>query len=127
MYIGELSKKSGLSIKAIRHYEEIGLIKTPQRSGKYRIYEASYLDVLAMIKLAKSLGFTLNELQNIAAAKTQQGLVPMDLLKAEIANKRTTISQKIVQLNQSLAGLIKLEQEVEDYNECILESIEKNL
>ena len=80
-----------------------------------------------MIKLAKGLGFTLNELQNIAAAKTQQGLVPMDLLKAEIANKRTTISQKIVQLNQSLAGLIKLEQEVEDYNECILESIEKNL
>ncbi|WP_238322252.1 MerR family DNA-binding transcriptional regulator [Vibrio mexicanus] len=29
MYIGELSKITGVSVKAIRHYEEIGLIKPP--------------------------------------------------------------------------------------------------
>ena len=126
MYIGELSKKSGLSIKAIRHYEDIGLIGTPKRNGKYRIYDDSYLDVLAMIKLAKTLGFTLNELQNIASAKTQQGLVPMDLLKAEIAKKRVNITKKISQLNEMLNGLTKLEENVEYYNECLLNSIENS-
>jgi MerR family copper efflux transcriptional regulator len=126
MYIGQLSKKSGLSIKAIRHYEEIGLIKTPERSGKYRIYEDSYLDVLAMIKLAKNLGFTLSELQNIASAKTLEGLVPMDLLKSEIAKKRANLTQKISKLNEMLIGLTELEKSVEHYNECLLESMENS-
>ena len=126
MYIGELSKKSGLSIKAIRHYEDIGLIKTPKRNGKYRIYEDSYFDVLRMIKLAKTLGFTLTELQKIANAKTQEGLVPMDLLKAEIAKKQVSITQKIAKFNELLDGLVKLEESVEHYNECLLNSIENS-
>jgi DNA-binding transcriptional MerR regulator len=124
MYIGELSKKSGFSIKALRHYEDIGLIKTPKRDGKYRIYDNSYCDVLAMIKLAKSLGFTLKELQQIASAKTQDGLVPMDLLKKKVDQKRDDLVQKIYQLNETLNGLSILENNVAHYNACLLESID---
>lgn len=120
MYIGELSKKSGTSIKAIRYYEEIGLIKTPERNGKYRIYENSYLPVLGMISMAKNLGFTLAELQVIAKAKSQKGLVPMDLLKSEIEKKRKVLLSKVALINKNLAGLTQLEASVEHYNECLL-------
>lgn len=125
MYIGELSKKSGISIKAIRHYEEIALIKTPARVGKYRVYDASFLDVLAMIKLAKSLGFTLSELQIIAQAKTAEGLVPMDLLKVEIEKKRLAIKQKMNKMNEMLSDLTKLEEAVALHNACLLKLFEK--
>ncbi len=126
MYIGELSKKSGVSIKAIRHYEDIALIKTPARQGKYRVYDASFLEVLAMIKLAKSLGFTLNELQNIAKAKTAEGLVPMDLLKDEIAKKRQNIKHKMDKMNEMLSGLTQLEKDVAHHNACLLESFKNS-
>ncbi|WGV98866.1 MerR family transcriptional regulator [Vibrio sp. YMD68] len=123
MYIGELAKKSGVSIKAIRHYESIGLIKTPIRQGQYRIYDTSYLDVLAMIKQAKQLGFTLAELKEIAQAKTQQGLVPMDLLVTKINSKRVTLLAHQEQLQAKLQGLTQLEQSVAHYNACLLENL----
>lgn len=40
--IGEASKACGVSVKMIRHYESIGLIKPPMRTGAgYRVYSAS--------------------------------------------------------------------------------------
>jgi MerR family copper efflux transcriptional regulator len=65
MYIGEASKETGLSIKAIRFYEEIGLIKQPQRKGRYRIYKETDIELLALIKEAKDLGITLSKLKGV--------------------------------------------------------------
>lgn len=123
MYIGELSKKTGVSVKAIRHYEEIALIKSPQRDGKYRVYDDSYVQVLGMIKAAKGLGFTLEELRTIAKAKSQEGLVPMDLLKAELQKKRTDILVKKAELEKRLEEMDELEISVQHYNQCLLENI----
>ena len=43
LYIGKVAEITGASCKAIRHYESLGLLPTPKRRGKYRIY--SELDV----------------------------------------------------------------------------------
>ncbi|MBD1557783.1 MerR family transcriptional regulator [Vibrio sp. S9_S30] len=125
MYIGELSKKTGVSVKAIRHYEDIALIKPPLRDGKYRVYDDSYVQVLSMIKVAKGLGFTLEELRTIAKAKTQEGLVPMDLLKAELQKKRTDILIKKAELEKRLEEMDELEISVQLYNQCLLENSNK--
>lgn len=125
MYIGELANITGLSIKAIRHYEEIGLIKAPARKGQYRVYDQSYVPLLGMITLAKSLGFSLLELQTIAKAKTRQGLVPMDLLRQEIGIKRASLTAQRDQINGMLEGLVQLEQSVIQHNECLLQSLQK--
>jgi len=65
MYIGEVSKKTGLSIKAIRLYEEKGLILPPPRNGKYRVYGDSHIEILNLIKEAKLLGVTLSQLKEL--------------------------------------------------------------
>ena len=122
MYIGELSTKVGMSIKTIRYYEEIALIKPPQRVGKYRKYDESYIEVLGMITLAKSLGFTLEELREVANSKTEHGTVPMDLLRRKIDDKRVLLNSQIEKLSLKLAGLSELERHVEHYNQCLLES-----
>jgi len=65
MYIGEVAKKTGLSVKAIRYYERRGLIVTPQRQGRYRIYKESDVEILNLIKEAKLLGVTLAQLKGV--------------------------------------------------------------
>ncbi len=126
MFIGKLAKATGVSVKSIRFYEEIGLIKTPQREGKYRVYDDSFIQVLSMIKLAKTYGFTLDELKAIARAKSKQGVVPMDLLRQNLDEKRGVIHQQLAELNQKLDGLNTLEQHVAEYNECLLQVLEQD-
>lgn len=65
MYIGEVSKQTGLSVKAIRLYEDMGLIRTPPRLGRYRVYTQADVEVLQLIAEAKQLGVTLNRLKGV--------------------------------------------------------------
>lgn len=65
MYIGNFSKLANVSRKTIRLYEEMGLLPTPKRKGKYRIYEPKDVEVIQTIKFAQSLGFKLNELNGV--------------------------------------------------------------
>ncbi|MFD2179721.1 MerR family transcriptional regulator [Veronia pacifica] len=123
MFIGKLSKKVGISIKAIRYYEEIGLIKPAQREGKYRVYDDSYIPVLEIIKLAKKLGFTLDELKEIAESKSQQGLVPITQLRQALGKKRANVMQQIEALNQVLSDMTTLEEQVTQYNQCLLSNL----
>ncbi len=69
MYIGEVASKTGLSIKAIRLYEERGLIMPPPRKGRYRVYSDSHIDILNLIKEAKLLGTTLSQLKSAIVYK----------------------------------------------------------
>ena len=65
MYIGEASKLTGLSVKAIRLYEEKGLIRTPLRSGRYRTYNKTDIEILKLIAESKRLGVTLASLKDV--------------------------------------------------------------
>ncbi len=66
MFIGEISKKTEVSIKTIRYYEEFGLLHHPKRSlSKYRIYTQKDLEKLLFIKKSKDLGLTLAEIKKI--------------------------------------------------------------
>ena len=56
MYIGKAAQLSGTTIKAIRHYEAIGLLPLPQREGQYRVYSEQSVELLMFIKCAQQLG-----------------------------------------------------------------------
>ena len=62
--IGELSKRSGVNIETIRYYERIKMLPAPPRtaSGR-RIYGETDLRVLAFIRRARQLGFSLEEVR----------------------------------------------------------------
>lgn len=59
MYIGKLAKLSGATPKAIRLYESIGLIPTPKRQGRYRVYSDKDVSLVHMIRRAQAVGFSL--------------------------------------------------------------------
>lgn len=68
--IGEVSKRSGIGIEALRFYEKSGLLDKPERTDSgYRMYDARVLKRLAFIKQAQVLGFSLEEIKRIIDEK----------------------------------------------------------
>jgi MerR family redox-sensitive transcriptional activator SoxR len=65
--IGEVARRTGLAASAIRFYESEGLIPRAGRRGGRRVYDASILDRLALIDLAKRAGFTVAEIRRLLA------------------------------------------------------------
>ena len=66
MQIGELAEKTSLSLRTIRHYDEIGLLKASGRSeGGFRLYTQEDLSRLILIRRMKPLGFSLEEMMEL--------------------------------------------------------------
>lgn len=64
--ISDLSREFGVTLRALRFYEDRGLI-SPKRIGTMRIYDARDRDRLGVILKGKQLGFTLAEIQEMLA------------------------------------------------------------
>jgi MerR family transcriptional regulator, copper efflux regulator len=64
--IGRAAKLSGVSVKMIRHYEEIGLLKNVARTfANYRVYGARDIHALRFIKRARTLGFSIEDIREL--------------------------------------------------------------
>lgn len=62
--IGQAAGATGVSAKMIRHYESIGLIPRPDRTfANYRIYTANDLHTLRFIRRARTLGFSMKQIE----------------------------------------------------------------
>jgi MerR family redox-sensitive transcriptional activator SoxR len=61
--IGQVTAQTGLRASAIRYYESLGLLPKASRVGGKRVYEQSVLDRIAIIELAKTAGFHLDEIR----------------------------------------------------------------
>ncbi len=65
-YIGNIAKASGVPIKTIRYYEEVGLLPEPERTESgYRVYSEAVVERLTFVKKAQHLGLSLSEIQDI--------------------------------------------------------------
>ncbi|WP_207346091.1 MerR family transcriptional regulator [Arthrobacter sp. E3] len=66
MHIGELAERTGLSLRTIRHYDDVGLLPATARTdGGFRVYSEADYDRLQVIKAMKPLGFSLEEMAEI--------------------------------------------------------------
>ncbi|MGK0715200.1 MerR family transcriptional regulator [Leucobacter sp. W1153] len=66
LHIGDLADATGLSLRTLRHYDEIGLLRASGRSeGGYRLYTAQDLERLLAIRRMKPLGFSLDEMADL--------------------------------------------------------------
>jgi len=66
MHIGELADATGLSLRTIRHYDEIGLLPATTRTeGGFRVYTQSDLERLLVIRSMKPLGFSLEQMAEL--------------------------------------------------------------
>src|SRR6266511_3762854 len=88
MTIGQLSRRTGVPIKTLREYEQLGLIYTLGRSeSNYRLFGEEALWCVQVIRTMRSLGLTLKEIQDIAALYLERGL---QFLAEMRSNRRET-------------------------------------
>lgn len=66
MQIGEVAERTGLSLRTIRYYGEVGLVVPSARSrGGFRLYTEADVDRLNLIKRMKPLEFSLEEMREL--------------------------------------------------------------
>ncbi|MBD2038018.1 heavy metal-responsive transcriptional regulator [Leptolyngbya sp. FACHB-321] len=104
--IGEVATSSGLPVKTIRYYEEIGLLTpTVERSqAGYRLFNTEVLNRLAFVKRAQSLGLALNEIRTILTVH-DEGELPCYEVKQHLEDKVAIVSQQIQALETLRAEL----------------------
>ena len=105
LLIGEVAKRSGASRKALRLYEAAGILPTARRtSSGYRVYDSGALDLLAFVRQAQRLGFTLDEIKEIVAIK-RAGQAPCPHVRDLVKRKAEELEQRLADLMEIRDGL----------------------
>lgn len=69
LQIGAVAERTELSIRTLRHYDDVGLVRPSGRSvGGFRLYTQSDVERLLLIRRMKPLGYTLEEMADVLRA-----------------------------------------------------------
>ncbi len=113
MQIGEVAQRTGLSLRTIRYYEEMGLIRPSSRSaGGFRLYSDVDVARLMLIKRMKPLDFSVEEMADLLAV--------LDSLEAgeDAAGDRAVLLDRMVMYREAADARVRaLRQQLETAEE----------
>ena len=107
---GELARSAGVSPDTLRHYERLGVLKEPPRTGAgYRLYPPDALSRILLIRNALAVGFSLAELTRILRVR-DSGQAPCRKV-AEMAQEKVSALdlqiEHLIELRNSLKVTVK--------------------
>ncbi|MBP5654347.1 MAG: MerR family transcriptional regulator [Clostridiales bacterium] len=105
MTSGEIAKKAGVSQKAVRLYDEKGLLKpTDYSDGNYRLYDKEALQILEKIVALKQIGFSLEEIRdNLTSGDARDIKEALKIQLSVMEEKRYKLDMVIDAINRTLA------------------------
>ena len=112
--IGEVARRSGLSVKTIRFYCDQGLLNTARSEGGYRVFSGESLVELEIIRALRSMDVPIAELARILEVR-RAGVCNCLVLKDSIAAKMTSIDARLEELQAMKAELARL---LTSWHEC---------
>lgn len=116
MRIGELSRRTGVSIRMLRYYEAEGLLKPERTASGYRDFDAIEERTVERIKLLGSGGMTLDVIQQFLPCVRGDGLAfePCDELRHVLKEQIAAVEHKTRKLDQSRSVLRGFLAEIEN-------------
>ena len=111
--IGDLAREFGITLRALRFYEDRKLL-TPARAGSTRLYSAEHRQRLKLILLAKRVGFSLTEIEEILKVNDQENLSAGSLKKliekfkgqvSVLSDQKHEIEQALKEVDETVAYL----------------------
>jgi DNA-binding transcriptional MerR regulator len=109
LQVGDLAKAAGKTVRAIHHYEELGLLRPDARSkGRFRLYDEGAVARVRWIGKLHDLGMSLLEIQKVLEA-WENAEVPARAM----ADVRTVYRNRLEETRAQIARLRALEQELE--------------
>ena len=101
--IGDLAKATGKTQRALRLYEEMGLLVPSDRTvGGFRVYGCDAIERVSWIGKLQELGFTLHQIQELVPGVSEAAL-PKDAMKRVrkiFADKQAEVAHQIARLQQ---------------------------
>lgn len=117
MKMNEVSKKIGVAPSAIRYYEKLGLIKSLSRVSGRREFDANSVQSLTFVKLAKSVGFSLDEVKQLIDYHSLGGN------KSQVGcNSLSIVKQKIIR--EQIKHLQEMDRKLSELQNCNCHSLE---
>ncbi len=90
--VGELARRTGLTIRALHHYDEIGLLKPSEHSeAGYRLYTAGDVARLQQVLSLRQLGFSLEEVRDCL---DRPGFSPLESIRLHIGRLREQVEMQ---------------------------------
>ncbi|EPY11229.1 MULTISPECIES: MerR family transcriptional regulator [Paenibacillus] len=125
--VGDLAKLTGLTLRTLRFYDQIGLFSPSAHSDSgHRLYNQADLSRLQQILSLKELGLSLEEIKSVV---TGGHFSPLQIVSLQIARLKETIQmqQKLLAGLESVSELMLLKQPVtvEDFTK-LLEMMKKS-
>jgi len=109
MKIGELSRRTGVSVRALRYYEEQRLLEPARGSNGYRQFDEPDVTRVAQIKLLFSAGLSSATIVGVLPSVCGSGTAPYETPEPELIEglrpARERIVRQIADLTSSLATL----------------------
>lgn len=119
--IEDVAKKTGLTKRAIRYYEDIELIKPIRSESSYRLYTEDDIDkITRVVALRDSLGFSLSEIKDVFDLE-------VDLINIFKGNKKDDdlVDKSIKLINHQLEIIEEKEETLKDVKSKYLEVLTK--
>ena len=108
LQVGEIAKASGKTVRAIHHYEEVGLLRPHARSkGRYRLYDQASVARVRWIGKLHDLGLSLSQIQAIVRAFEEAESAP-----GAMGRIKSIYAQKLEETRAQIAHLASLEREL---------------
>ena len=100
MQIGRAAAQAGVSIKAIRHWEDEGLLPEVPRKGRYRQYGADHVARLRLVAHCREQGFSLSEIREIIALLPATGCPEPLPVRALVRARLGVVRDEIARLQR---------------------------
>ncbi|WP_437315419.1 MerR family transcriptional regulator [Sorangium sp. So ce385] len=108
LQVGDIAKATGKTVRAIHHYEEVGLLRPHARSkGRYRLYDHAALTRVRWIGKLHDLGLSLSQIQQIVSTWESSSSAP-----GAMSRIRDVYQQKLEEVREQIAHLENLEHEL---------------
>src|SRR5215813_11535531 len=101
--VGELAKRTGLTVRTLHHYDEIGLLKPSlYTEAGYRLYTRGDVARLQQVLSLRQLGFALEE---VKGCLDRPGFAPLEVIRLHVARLREQIElqRKLCERLEALA------------------------
>ncbi|MGE7825512.1 MerR family transcriptional regulator [Paenibacillus sp. NPDC093718] len=101
--IKQVSKRTGLTEDAIRHYEKIGLLPPPKRKDNgHRVYHIEDAEIMELIICLKKTGMSLEDMKAYVHLPFKENIQSVPELNAMLQNYRQKITDQISDLKRIL-------------------------
>jgi DNA-binding transcriptional MerR regulator len=110
--VGELARRTGLTVRTLHHYDEIGLLRPSQHTGSgHRLYTAGDLARLQQVLSLRRLGFSLEE---VRTCLDRPEYAPRQVIRLHVARLREQIEwqQRLCKVLEALASYFEAAGEV---------------